>query len=481
MSCGRRLLSSPTAAQFANRMRQLGAIAHFDPSWGATDNGTTSTWIDRIGGNTVTSEAQASRLVFSSSLASLGGMPGWSGTSAANSHLVNTASTPLGVLMAGLLPHTIYTVRRATLTTPSIYFSSSRSGGTDYWYTGNVNSVNNSNYVRQQAGQTNNSSIIRHTTEPIVAVHTFTGSTGGVHDNGGVGVAPAANTKNLNTNNLCVGGLIQNTGVSLCFDGDIADLIVFGSAHTDAERRQVEQLIALKYSWPVIQGLSGFTTNDFLSTAIGAGVRGADGVGVWTDVLLRPDATPSGTQYVISAFQFSGLKGYATLFGSSGETAARNGVATAFSPVLAVAADKVGKLSLHGMASNASLVDYFVDGVRQGAGSALAGFLKADASTYRCQVGGVQNGASGNASPCSSFSLFGAAGGDVAQNATDQTARAAAIKAAKAYVATGGATPTHGWALNSIASSYSDLVGSDALTLAGTLSAAQIIVTSWPW
>jgi hypothetical protein len=460
---------------FEGEIAALGAIAHFDPSWGASDDGTTSTWVDRIAGNTVTSATQASRLVYSGSLASLNNRPGWSGTSVANSHLRNTGSTALGLAMAGVLPHTIYSVRRATLTTVAIYMSSSKSGSSDYWYVGNLNSVNNSAYVRNQAGQTNNTGIIRHATEASVAVATFTGTTVAIHDNGGVALAPAANTKNIDTNNLCIGGLIINTAVSFAFDGDIGDIIVFPTAHTDAERRYVEQLIAAKYGWPCIQGLSGFSAANYLSNAgLTSGIRGDNTNGMWNEALIRPDAVPSGTQYIEMAWlTLSGQAIYSSGAGLS--PFALNGTVLVAGPVRTIAATDVGKLMLvGGTAGPSNLVRTFINAAEVGAGSALTGYTKTSGIAFAV-------GARAAASPASSYSIFGIAGGDVEQVAADHAARAAAIKAAGSFVATGGATPTHAWSLIDGRSSFSDLIGSDALTLAGTLTRAQIIVTSWPW
>ena len=127
-----------------------------------------------------------------------------------------------------------------------------------------------------------------------------------------------------------------------------------------------------------------------------------------------------------------------------------------------------------GSAGPSNLVRGFVNAAEIGAGTAMTGYAKDATTSFSA---GIQQ----TINPASSYSIFGIAGGDVEQVVANHAARAAAIKAAGAFVTTGGATPTHGWALSSVASSYSDLVGSDALTLSGTLSAAQIIVPTWPW
>ena len=464
-----------TRTWYSDEFRRLGAIAHFDPSLGATDNGTTSTWVDRIGGNTVTSTSQATRLVYSASLANLNGRPGWTGVAASNTKLVNTASTALGVLMAGVLPHTIYTVRRGIEPTSSIYFSSSKSGSTDYLYCGSLTGVHYSAYVRQAGGQTAHTGAYRHTIEGIVAVMTFTGTTGAVHDNGGVAITPAADSKNLDINNLCIGGLIQGTSVSFCFDGEIGDIIVFPTAHTNAQRMYVERLLAQKYGWPCIRGVSGFSTANYLSNAgLTSGIRGDNTNGVWTDALIRPDAVPSGTQYIESAW--AGVAGQSIV--SSGAAlgfTAGNATANATSPTRTIAVTDVGKLMIFGGAAGpADLARGFVNGAEISAGTALAGYAKDTATAFSA-------GARAAVSPATNYSIFGIAGGDSAQVAANHAARAAAIKAAGRFVFTGGVAATHGWRFETPDAYHADAVGVDMLTRTGTLTETQAIVSVWPW
>jgi hypothetical protein len=267
-----------------------------------------------------------------------------------------------------------------------------------------------------------------------------------------------------------VGALYSAGAYSFQYSGDLGDIIIFPTAHTDAQRRYVEQLIAAKYGWACIQGVSGFTAPNFLETGVNLGIRGASGVGVWADYFMRWDAIP-GSEYVGVAS--AGVTGH-TCYTSAGNQHFRVGNNTALfvSPGATVAASDVGKALLFGGCSDLSFARAFKNGAEVGAGTACAGYT-ADATTKYQISDGL---------PAGSMTLFGVAGGNVPQTAGDQAARAAAIKAANGFVHTGGATPAHAWKIDGLASSYADLVGSDSLNLtAGQLAAAQIIIPTWPW
>lgn len=483
MRLRRPLRGNPTAAQFATRMRALGAIAHFDPSWGATDDGTTSQWIDCIGGTTCVSSSQATRLIYSASQSGLNSRPGWSCSQTNSTRLISTDGT-LAALVDDAQATTIYVVKKTAAPGSTVAYLSfgNTAASSDHIYHGvTVSSSANKFIASRNSGglqTTNTGSIIRPLTGATVTSIVYSGSAYSCWENGGPSSTNEANTKTPTNNRTCIGNLYQAGAITptLGYDGVLGDIVIFAAAHTATERRLVEQLIAMKYGWAVLQGVSGFTIADYLKTANGAGIRGGNGVGVWTDALLRHDASNPGTEYIVSTYDAT--NGFSLVNpASSSNFFARNGTPGATSPSLTINANDIGKLVLQGGADDLSRVKSFHNGAENSApGTALTGYSPAPAGVA-CWVG-VPPIASNAAV---SISLFGVAGGDVPQTAANQAGRAAAIKAAKAFVATGGATPTHGWALNSIASSYSDLVGTDALTLTGTLSAAQIIVPTWPW
>lgn len=460
---------------FEDEIAALGATAHFDPSWGASDNGTTSTWIDRIGGHPLGSTSQATRMTLSASASALNGRPGWVGVAASATRLVSADNALAGLLDASAA-YTMYAVNCASsvASTRAIAGIGSTSVASFAYLFNNV-ADGAVGYSRGDAGASSvNGGIIETGTTATIASLVYTGSATSLSVNGGLAVA-AANTRAGVCNRFVVGAVLTSGSYLQSMEGTTGDIIVFPTAHTAAERRYVEQLIAAKYGWPCIQGLSGFSTSNYLANAgLTSGIRGDNTTGVWADVLIRPDAVPSGTQYLQAAWL--GTQGQAIYSSGTGLSPfVLNGTTSAAGPVRTIAAADVGKLMLAGSAAGpANLVRTFINGAEVGAGTALTGYQKTTAMAYSV-------GARAAASPASSYSIFGIAGGDVEQVAANHAARAAAIKAAGSFVTTGGVAPTHAWAVIDDRSSFSDLIGSDALTLTGTLTRAQCIVTSWPW
>lgn len=461
---------------FEDEIAALGATAHFDPSWGASDDGTTSRWVDRISGHVVQSTSQATRLTYSASVSGLNNRPGWTGVAASVTKLVSPTDA-LAAAFDGTAPYTMYTVRKAaSLATFNMVCCFGSTTLTEYIYHSALTTTGTQFTTRRDSGgQTQNAGIIQVTSEVAVDSYVYSGTAADLYTNASPALLASANTRAPVCDRFVVGALLSAGSYSLSFDGNIGDIIVFPTAHTAAERRYVEQLIAAKYGWPCIQGLSGFSTSNYLANAgLTSGIRGDNTTGVWADVLIRPDAVPSGTQYLQAAWL--GTQGQAIYSSGTGLSPfVLNGTTSAAGPVRTIAAADVGKLMLAGSAAGpANLVRTFINGAEVGAGTALTGYQKTTAMAYSV-------GARAAASPASSYSIFGIAGGDVEQVAANHAARAAAIKAAGSFVTTGGVAPTHAWAVIDDRSSFSDLIGSDALTLTGTLTRAQCIVTSWPW
>lgn len=454
---------------FSPAIRALGAVAHFDPSWGATDDGTTSTWIDRIGGHTVASTSQATRMTYTAASAALNNRPGFVGVSA-NATKLEGASA-LAALIGGAINLTVY----------SVHALSSNAAQSATWCIGTV--ANTGEYMGPLNGATTGSTnvhrntgvfsgVVQNTTSPVVVSMVNTPTTCSAWSNGSV-ANTAANALAPACDLFAVGGLRLSGGYTQHMTGVVGDIIVFLGAHTAAQRMYVEQLIAAKYGWPVLRGLSGFSAANYFTLGAGLGPRGASGVGVWGDILLRRDSTPGSAQSIYRAV--AGALGYIT-YGGAADTSVTigNGTVTAASPARTYLTSDVGKLALMGITADLSLCRQYFNGVEVGAGTALAGYAPATGSF---SLGAGPTGTQA----ASSFSIFGAAGGNVPQTQANNAARCAAIKAANAFVATGGATPSDGWALNSVAATYANLVGSTALPMTGTLTAAQIIVPTWPW
>lgn len=462
-----------------SRLRSLGAIAHFDPMSGATDDGTTSRWVDCIGGHVVQSTSAATRLVYSASLAGLNGRPGWTGTFANSTRLDSINGTLAGLLDVSA-PMTIYAVKK-TGAQPSTgaWASCGNSASSDhiYWGVTVASSANKFIASRNQAGVqvTNTTSVIRPLTEATVTSSVFSGAAYSTWENGGPTALAEANARAPVCDRFTIGAVNAAGVYAVFFEGVIGDIVIFGTAHTDAQRRYVEQLLASKYGWPVIQGVAGFTNADYARAAADAGTRGTTGVGVWGDILLRADAVPAVTGY--ETVNIGGFTGWG-IFNAAGVLTAQacNGVAAVGRAAGTIAANDVGKLKIVGMSSDATQVSAFYQGASSGS-SVLAGYTLTQAG-IRFAVGNQ----SGAALPATNFSIFGVASGNGPQTAGNAAGRAAAIKAAKRFVASGGATAEHGWAFtNATDASFSDLVGAAALAREGTLTQAQIIIPTWPW
>jgi hypothetical protein len=468
-----------SAGTVARQLAALGAIAHFDPSWGATDDGTTSTWIDRIGGTVCQSTSQATRLQYSGSIAGLNNRPGWNGVAANATKLVSTTAT-LAELIDGVVPYTLYCVRKATDVTAFNMVCSAGSTTLAQYIYHSAGPVSGANFVtrRDGVGQTQSGGAVNALTAAAVDSAVFSGTAESLWSNGSRSLSAGVNTRSPTCDRFVIGALLSGGVYSLSFWGAIGDIVIFAAAHTAAQRRQIEQLLAIKYGWPVLQGVADLSIANYFATAAGAGVRGANGVGVWMDALIRPDAVPAAFQVITQAITTGTFGGWSIDSASGGAAfapRAGQGASVVIGPTRTIAAADVGKLMLFGGTVDGALVRTFVNGAEVGAGSALVGY--AAAAGTKAQTVGQDSGTGGAAS----FSMFGTAGGNVAQTAANQAARAAAIKAAGRYIATGGATPTHGWAIDGTDATFSDLVGSDVLTRQGTLTAAQIIITEWPW
>lgn len=470
----RRVRCSFNPTSFAAKMRMLGATAHFDPSWGASDDGTTSTWVDRISGHTVASTSQATRMTYSASVSGLNNRPGFSGVAASSTKLLS-ADGVLAALLDDSAANSVYIVRKASsvaAASTSVCAGNTATGHLIKY--GALITTGAQVYSRDGGSLVSSTGVVQDTTGAVVVSCVYSGSAVSAWSNAGPSVVAAAHVQAPTCDRFVIGALLSSGSYSEHFSGDIGDIIIFPTAHTAAEHRRIEQEIALKYGWPVLQGLSGFTAANHLANAgLTSGVRGDDTNGVWTDVLVRPDVLTAGTQYLYSTN--TGVLGHAMITGTVFAMYAQNGTTFAYSPYYTPVAADVGKLQFFGgTAGPSNLVRGFRNSAEVGAGTALTGFAKSSTIAYSVGVRAA-------ASPASSHSIFGISGGDVEQTLTNHQARAAAIKAARAFVTAGGATPTHGWAVDSDAATIPDIVGGDLLTRAGSLTLAQIIVPTWPW
>lgn len=460
---------------FEDEIASLGAVAHFDPSWGASDTGGTATWVDRIGGYTV--QGTTTRLTYSASVSGLNNRPGWTGNG--TTQLLSGAAIPALASNS----NTIYYVARSTsLAGAQVVCAAGSSTAQEMHYWGLQITTGAFGTRRRIAAAIDAfaGGILSPANEAFVVSCVNTAGMATEYTNAGPSMLAIAYTVGVPTalDVFSVGAVVGYTTANVAerwFTGSIGDIIIFPTAHTDAQRRYVEQLIAAKYGWPCIQGLTGFTSANYLENAgLTSGIRGSAGTGVWADVLFRPDVLPGAEQqYMASAYTAAtGSIVYASatsLLGFAG-----NGSVGAGSPVRTLAAADIGKLGILGMtAGPGNLIRGYFNSAEIGAGTALTGYTPNASLPYR--VGAVSTNAS------VFMSIFGVAGGNVEQVLANHQARAAAIKAAGGFVATGGATLTHAWALDSDAATIADVVGSDTLTRAGTLARAQIIVPTWPW
>ncbi len=452
-----------------------GPVAHFYPPVGLTDDGSTTTWRDWIGGYTVASTSQATRLVASTSLLGFNGRPGVTAVGASSTRLVSSDGVLAG-LLDGSQAFTVYTVRKwASGASGPVWACGSTSNG--HVMSCGVSNLGVSYADRYDGGYSVNSGVIQIGTAAAIDRFVYTGTAHNLASNSSPGLTGGANTRAPTCNRFSIGARLVAGSYDAYYTGDIGDIIIYLGAHTEAQSMYIERLIAREYDWPVIPGVRGFSASNYLPSAVSAGCKGANGVGVWGDLLCRADAVPSGTEYL--GRNIAGNSGWGLYDAGAGGASGHAGTGSAhvFAPSRATVAADVGKLSLRGMSgAHAGLARSFHNAVENGSGSALSAYASTTVGVNQMIASGA-----GGATPAASFSIFGFAGGNVPQVAANQTARAAAIKAAQRFVATGGADITHAWIFDAPRASYSGLFGADTLTTVGTLTATQIIVPTWPW
>lgn len=464
-----------TRTWYSDEFRRLGAIAHFDPSLGATDDGTTSTWVDQIAGYSVASTSQATRLTYSAS-SGLNGRPGFSGVAGSLTKLVSSDGV-LAALIDGSDACSIYVVRKASSVAAASTSVCAGNTATGHLVKlGALITTGAQVYSRNGGSLVSSTGVVQDTTGAVVVSCVYSGAAVSAWSNAGPSAVAAAHVQAPTCDRFVVGALLSSGTYSEHFSGDIGDIVIFLGAHTDAQRMYVERLLAQKYGWPCLRGVTGFTTSNYLVSAAGAGITGTDDVGVWADVLIRHDAINPASEYPVTAYDASGVRGWFMIHPVAATYAtARNGTVGANSPADTTTAAMVGKLRLYGMTADLSSVRHYANGVQIGAGTALSGFKQAVSEPMYVGRPRVASNA------LVSCSIFGLAGGNVPQTTANQAARAAAIKAAGRFVTVGGAAATHGWRFETPGAYHADAVGGDMLTRTGTLTETQCIVPTWSW
>lgn len=237
----------PQRRSFADKIRTLGAIAHFDPTFRATDDGTASTWVDRINGYTLASTSTATRLVYSAALAGLNNKPGWTG-SAANLTKLTTSDSVLADLLEGTTSYSIYYVRKAsTVAAGGVVVSWGSSSSPIYAYHGYNATTGAAVSVRRNGTTDSRTSTVQPGTNLAIESHTYDGASMSVRTNGTDG-GSTASVLSLTTDRFWVGALILSGTTNGPTTGDIGDVIVFPTAHALATRQYIEALLTVKYS-----------------------------------------------------------------------------------------------------------------------------------------------------------------------------------------------------------------------------------------
>lgn len=214
----------------------------------------------------------------------------------------------------------------------------------------------------------------------------------------------------------------------------------------------------------VLRATSSFAFGDFdtstaLASAVGAGVQGVTGVGVTVIAAFWMASIPAAAQDLVRAI--SGNTGYliratATQF----QVFAGNGAASV-NTARALGAGDVNEFHVLGLSSDpaGNLVLFFDNA---SASTIASGGYTSPAVAQRMAVGSQASG--GN--PASSFSVLGVAGRDSPLVLADFQTICAATKSA-GVLSLGGITMAHQWnAVQSptVPSTYTDAIGSDALT-----------------
>lgn len=229
----------------SRKLKSMGAIADFDPAYGASDDGTTSTWTDRIGGYTVASTSQATRLVYSSSLSGLNGLPGWTGSTANQTKLVQTSSA-LAAALDGNAPFTAYYARKRTGT--GAVWSVGKATGSGDFHACVVSSTasGTSGFQRYDGGFESLEGSVGGTDLRVDTV-IYDGDSAASWTNAAVSFADSAATINVvDATTFGVGVRIGGSG-DLWFDGLIGRIVIFGEAHSDAVRTHVQWMLMHAY------------------------------------------------------------------------------------------------------------------------------------------------------------------------------------------------------------------------------------------
>lgn len=250
-SGGRRSARSQSASRpFATVIRSLGAIAHFDPSVGATDDGTTSTWVDRIGGYTVASTSQASRMTYSSAISGLNNRPGWVGVAASSTKLTSS-NNALSDQIDGSVAYSMYVVHKSggNAAVRAIVGCGSTTIGSFSYLFHNV-TTGNVGYSRSDAGSSaaNTGSVSTGTTATVTSL-VYSGTQADVWCNGVQSLTAFANTKAGVCDRFVVGAVLTSGSYLQSMEGSIGDIIVFLGAHATSTRQRIEQLLAARYGF----------------------------------------------------------------------------------------------------------------------------------------------------------------------------------------------------------------------------------------
>lgn len=226
-------------------LESLGAIADFDPGYGASDDGTTSTWTDRIGGYTVSSTSAATRLVYSSSLSGLNGLPGWTGSTANQTKLVQTSS-PLADALDGNAPFTTYYARKRTGT--GAIWSVGKATGSGDFHTCNVSSTASGtpNHQRYDGGFESIDGSVGGTDLRIDSI-VYDGDSVAGWTNAVAAFADTAAVINVvAATTFGIGVRIGGSG-DLWFDGLIGRIVIFPVAHGSVHRTYIQSLMMQQY------------------------------------------------------------------------------------------------------------------------------------------------------------------------------------------------------------------------------------------
>jgi hypothetical protein len=242
---------SPIGDQTARRIRQKGAVAHYDAGYRLTNDGSTTTWVDRIGGYSAASTSVGTNPAVTASIAAFNGRPGLTFTASSSQKLISSDGV-LATLMSGNQPYTIFIVRKNT--TNSGFMATLNFGDTvTNHYIACASLTNGQMYAgRKGPDGTDATGSVQPTTTACLDTYVwdgtyFTGNESGVASiaqtvGGGAAQSPSVNR-------LAIGGFLSAGAYSDFFDGVIGDIVIFRSALNAGDISYVERILAQKYRW----------------------------------------------------------------------------------------------------------------------------------------------------------------------------------------------------------------------------------------